>query len=395
MISNMVFTMRTSFRSCFLLSIVFIFTIQAFPENISHRRSLSVLFGTTNTDSVLNEGSTVNDNELKLNGCVCLVTGASRGIGKGIALELGKQGAVVYVTGTTSNTFNNADSKSPGTIEETADEINRSGGVGVAVCCDHANDDDVQKLMDQIDSEQGRLDILVNNAFRIPRGGVDALFSKFWEQSPDVWDTIHTVGLRSHFVATCKAMPLLFKARRERRLPRPFIAMISSFGGLTYTFNVAYGVGKAAVDRLAKDMAVDLDGQDICVVSFWPGVVLTERTELMVKSGEWEQKVKIPLDNAESPAFTGKAIAAIATDPDNMLKTGTYQVVAEIAEEYGFTEDDGRQPPSIRSLRFLLPSYAFDEKLRSKIPASVIPNWKLPFFMMAQGRPPKPDEPTS
>lgn len=370
-----------------------------------------------------------------------MVTGASRGIGKGIALQLGREGATVYVTGTSTSSASKPDDSSsststlfrsqlqsvfrrkaeeptsdsaeepyvatsetggPGTIEQTAKEITQVGGTGIAVYCNHAMDDDVDKLMDRIAREQGgRLDILVNNCFRLPKGGVEVLYGKFWEQGADVWDALHTVGLRSHFVATCKAMPLLLKGRDElakesnrSSLARPLVAMIGSFGGLTYTFNVAYGVGKAGVDRLAKDMAVELTPEGICVTSFWPGVVATERTKLAVKTGDWEEFVGIPLENAESPEFTGKAIVEVACDESNLeTKTGTYQVVAELAKEYDFYDINGKQPPSIRSLQFLLPSYAFDDELRKKIPAGLIPDLRLPFWMMAQGRPPKPDDP--
>lgn len=345
----------------------------------------------------------------RLQDCICLVTGASRGIGKGIAVELGKQGAIVYVTGTSStdsqkSNSSNApytatpDTAGPGTIEETAEEITQAGGMGIAVYCNHAVDADVQACVDQIQQDRGRLDILVNNAFRLPKGGVEKLYGNFWEQGSEVWDALHTVGLRSHFAATCKAMPLLLESQEQMKtskpnaLSRPLIVMIGSFGGLTYTFNVPYGVGKAGVDRLAKDMAVELTPHDICVMSLWPGVVTTERTEIAVETGDWDEYVGIPLDNAESPNFTGKAVVEVACDDNNMAKTGTYQVVAELAKEYDFTDINGKQPPSIRSLQFLLPAYAFDDEMRTKVPDWLIPDWRLPFWVMAQGRPPKPDE---
>jgi len=201
-------------------------------------------------------------------------------------------------------------------------------------------------------------------------------------------------------VASCYAVPLMKKntnspgGMTRGQMKRPMIAMISSFGGITYTFNVAYGVGKAAVDRLAKDMAVELKEEDIMVTSFYPGVVLTERTLRAVESGDWDKQVGIPLDNAETPAYTGRAVIAVATDQadDAMSKSGTFQVVAELSKEYGFTDENGRQPPSIRSLKFLLPAYGFDEETRKKVPDWIIPDWKLPFFIMANGEPPKPAE---
>jgi dehydrogenase/reductase SDR family protein 1 len=263
------------------------------------------------------------------------------------------------------------------------------------VLCDHSQDDQVKELFDRIEKEHGRLDLLVNNVFRIPPGGTDGLFGKFWEVGIDAWDYVHTVGTRSHYVASCYAVPLMKKNNpcAKGRMKRPMIAMISSFGGITYTFNVPYGVNKCAVDRLAKDMAVELREEDISVTSFYPGLVLTERTQRTVESGEWEKNVGIPLENAETPRFTGRGVIAVATDQndDAMSKTGTFQVVAELAKEYGFTDENGRQPPSIRSLKFLLPAYGFDEETRKRVPASLIPDWKLPFFIMAQGAPPKSD----
>lgn len=352
------------------------------------------------------------DTYQSMRGCICIVTGASRGIGKGIAVELGKAGATVYITGTSSSEFSNTSTNananansnsmfltneqiggpSTETIEATAEAITRAGGVGVPVYCDHSQDEQVKQLFDKIELEHGRLDLLVNNVFRVPPGGTSGLFVKFWEVGVQAWDAIHTVGCRSHYVASCYAVPLMKKNNPKRKgsMARPMIAMISSFGGITYTFNVAYGVGKAAVDRLAKDMAVELRDEDIQVTSFYPGVVLTERTQRAVDSGDWIKEVGIPLENAESPGFTGKAIIAVATDDGNMAKTGTFQVVAELASEYKFTEDDGSRPPSIRSLKFLLPAYGFDEETRKKLNPNLIPDWKLPFFIMKNGEPPKP-----
>jgi dehydrogenase/reductase SDR family protein 1 len=347
-----------------------------------------------------------------LSGKVCVVTGATRGIGKGIAIELGAAGAIVYVTGTSSRESKsneldslraaystNEDVGGPGTIEETAELVTKAGGTGIPVLCNHANDDNVRALFKQIGSEQGRLDVLVNNAFRVPPGGADGLLGNFWEQGPEGWDAMHTIGLRSHYVATSLAVPLMLKTKTLLKddEPKPLIAMISSYGGTVYTFNVAYGVGKAGVDRMAKDMHQELQSHGVAVCSLYPGVVKTERMDRVVESGEWEEKFGVPFNSAETPAFAGRAVAALAADPDNMSKSGTVQVVAELAREYNFFDNDlddasstsnpTRQPPSIRSLKFLIPNYALDKSIRDKVPDSLIPDWKIPMFIMAGGRP--------
>lgn len=365
-----------------------------------------------------------------MQGCVCVVTGASRGIGKGVATELGKQGATVYITGTSTSTQNdnnnlNQETRNglfsfgkkdtstnigsqdmfvsnsvvggPETIEVAAKEVTKAGGLGIPVYCDHSKDEQVEALFERVKKEQGRLDLLVNNAFRIPPGGADDLFSKFWDGDfGKTWDSIHTVGSRSHFIASCYAVPIMKENNPKTmgQMQQPLIAMISSFGGITYTFNVAYGVGKAAVDRMAKDMAFELETEGIACTSFYPGVVLTERTQRLVETGEWDETVGIPLENSESPAYSGKAIVAVATDRTDttMSKSGTFQVVAELAQEYDFTDIDGKRPPSIRSLKFLLPAYGMDQEMREKVPEWLIPDWKLPFWIMANGAPPSKED---
>ena len=195
-------------------------------------------------------------------------------------MELGKAGATVYVTGTSSSEKKyTTDEKAGGTVEDTASFINsETCGTGIPFICDHSKDEEVKSLFDIIRQDQGRLDILINNAFRIPEGGPDALFSDFWEDGGiEAWDAMHSVGLRSHYVASSYAVPLMLDSSPNSNGHSPMIGMISSFGGLTYTFNVAYGVGKAGVDRMAKDMAQELRKKGITVCSFWPGVVMTVR----------------------------------------------------------------------------------------------------------------------
>jgi dehydrogenase/reductase SDR family member 1 len=263
-----------------------------------------------------------------LEGRVAIVTGASRGVGKGAALGLGEAGATVYVTGrsTTAGAL-------PGTIGETAAEVTALGGRGVAVRCDHAVDEEVAALFARVDAEAGRLDLLVNNAFAIPDG---KLIAPFWELPLSIWDEMHRVGLRSHYVAALEA------ARRMVPQRRGLIANVSSFGAKLYAINVAYGVGKAGVDRMSRDMARELEPFGVAAVSLWPGIVKTER--LLADPA----RLGFDLTHGESPQFTGRAIAALAAAPDLMAKSGRALVVAELAQEYGFTDLDGSRPASLR-----------------------------------------------
>jgi dehydrogenase/reductase SDR family protein 1 len=268
----------------------------------------------------------------KLSGQVAVVTGASRGIGKGIALELGAAGATVYVTG---RTLDDRGAVVPGTIGATAEEVTKLGGHGIPLRCDHKNDAEIQAMIRRVHDEQGRLDILVNNVFTIPS---EPIFEgKFWEHPVGLWDELIHVGCRGHYVASHAAAPIMVTQRSG------LIVNISSFAGAAYIFNVIYGVGKAAVDRMAKDMAVELRPFGVACVSLWPGVV---RTEYLVKSHA-EGKVPFAIENGESPRFTGRAVVAVATDPKRMEKSGQVLICYELGREYGFTDVDGRQPPDL------------------------------------------------
>jgi dehydrogenase/reductase SDR family protein 1 len=256
---------------------------------------------------------------------VAVVTGASRGVGKGVALALGAAGYTVYGTGRTR--------EGASSIGATAEAVTRRGGRGVAVRCDHADDAQVEALFARVRDESGRLDVLVNNVFAIPDARLWGV--PFWEQPIHIWDAMHTVGLRSHYVASVFAAPLMVEAGRG------LIANVSSFAGAGFQLNVAYGVGKAGVDRLAADMAHDLRPYGVAAVSLWPGIVRTEWVMAM-------ENPPFPMDVTESPELTGRAVAALAADPDLMAKSGTVQVVAELAEAYGFDDVDGTRPRSLR-----------------------------------------------
>ncbi len=271
-----------------------------------------------------------------LDNCVAVVTGASRGAGKGIALALGAAGASVYVTGRSAQ---EGDAPLPGTVYATADEISASGGLGVPVLCDHGDDAAVQKLFQQVADEQGgRLDILVNNATAIH----DQLIEEgdFWEKSLDL-ARILDVGLRSAYVASYYAAPLMVKQGKG------LVCFTSSFGGRCYMHGPAYGAQKAGLDKMAADMAVDFREHGVAAISIWMGLLLTERTRKVFEEKPGQYAELVP--NAETPQFTGQLIAALYNDPELMEKSGRTLIGAELGEEYGIRDSDGKQPLSYRS----------------------------------------------
>lgn len=329
------------------------------------------VLGLLATFACVGQTSTVRTKPLA--GKTALVTGASRGIGRGIAIALGRAGAEVYVTGRTlrGDNFRAANACDDLTIERTAEEVGAAGGKGHYICCDHADDASVRSAFSRISAEQnGALDILVNNAFSTERinEGV-GLRAPFWEQGPAMWDTIHGVGLRGHYVCACEAAPLMIARKRG------LIVQISSFGGASYIFNVAYGVAKAALDRLTLDMHVELKAHGITTVSLYPGVVQTEGNLRLLRDGAWDAASGgLQLGKGETPAFTGEAVVALASADAEYLRgvSGTVQVVAELAAQLGFEDEGGRRPPSIRSLRFLLPNYVFPAVRKQGLP---VPDW--------------------
>lgn len=270
-----------------------------------------------------------------LEGKVACVTGASRGAGKGIAIALGREGATVYVTGRSKQ---EGDAPLPGTIYATADAITEAGGKGIAVACDHSDDAQVAALFEQIEAEQGQLDILVNNACflhdeLIQTGG-------FWEKSLDLVNILD-VGLRSGYVASWHAAKIMTRQKDG------LIAFTSSFGGNCYMHGAAYGAQKAGVDRFAYDMSVDLAPHNVASVSIWMGMLRTDRTaEAMQREPEKYQGF---WDIAETPEFTGHVLSALYRDTGRADKSGKILIGAELAMDYGLT-DEGRQPPSHREM---------------------------------------------
>jgi len=263
-----------------------------------------------------------------LTGRVAVVTGATRGIGRGCAVELGAAGATVYVTG---RTVEAQGSNLPGSVEATAREVSAAGGKGVAAPCDHRDDKAVEALFRRVQEETGRLDVLVNNAFIIPKELTSG--KKFWELPISNWDDMLDVGTRSAYVAS------RFAAERMVDQGSGLIANISSSGAQEYAWHVAYGVGKAALDRLTQDTAHELRPHGVAVVSLWPGLVLTERNE-----GARDSVPGLDFSGAESLRFTGRAVAALAADAGVLGRSGAALTSRALADEYGFTDIDGRLP---------------------------------------------------
>lgn len=266
---------------------------------------------------------------LTLKGKVAVVTGASRGIGKGIALGLGEAGSTVYVTG---RTVRNGDSERPGSITSTAEEVSKLGGQGIAVACDHRLDSETEAVFRRVQNEQKGLDILVNNAtlYSLDFGPREDL--PFWELPTEEWDMMNTVGLRSYYVASSAAARIMTRQRNG------LIVNVSSVGAIKYTGNVSYNVVKAGVDMLTKGAAEELRKHNVAVVSLWPRLTRTE--------GVLAHPDIFPdLTNSWSPLFNGRAVAALAKDPRIMEKTGQAFQAPALAKEYAFVDIDGKRPP--------------------------------------------------
>ncbi len=275
-----------------------------------------------------------------LTGKVAVVTGASRGIGKGIALALGAEGATVYVTG---RTVTPGAHPLPGTVGETAAEVGRRGGTGVAVQVDHADDDQVAALFAQVEREQGRLDILVNNAFSLPEDLTEP--KPFWEKPLSNWEMVD-VGVRSNFVAAWHAAKLMTPRKSG------LIVAISGYVGVTYTYGVVFGTCKSAVDRMARDMAIELEPYNIASLSLWQGLTFTERANRnLERDPAMKQAIVTNPAIGCSTEHPGRVIAALATDPDVMRRSGGTFITAEVAADYGITDVDGKVVPSLRAER--------------------------------------------
>ena len=268
---------------------------------------------------------------------VILVTGASRGVGKGIALALAASGATIYITG---RSVDKASGNLPGTIHQTTQEINQRGGKGIAVACDHSDDTQIDALFERINTDHGGVDLLVNNVFKVP----DCLLEEvpFWKKPKSYWGDIIDIGLRAHYLASCHAAEKMVAKKSG------LIVNISSFGARCFIHTPIYGIGKAGADKMAHDMAVELRPHKVAALSLWLGIVRTERTQLVMS--ETPQSYEALSSGIESPEFAGRIIQALANDPQLMDRSGKSWISAQLGEEYGVVDIDGKKPSSYAAM---------------------------------------------
>lgn len=286
----------------------------------------------------------------KLQECIAVVTGASRGAGRGCAVELGAAGATVYVTGRSRRgqpapgygqiqSLSNL-TRVPGSIDETAEEVTRAGGCGIAVACDHTDEAQVRALFDRVLHERGRLDLLVNNAW----GGhetFDGVFqAPFWERPMVHWDAMFDRGVRNHLLSSRAAAPMLVRQGRGLIVTTTFWDRDRFMQG-----NLFYDLAKAAMTRLAFGMAQELRPHGVSSVAVSPGWMRTEFVLAGHHTDEDHWHERPELARTESPRYLGRAIAALASDPNVSALSGQVLRVGDLAQSHGFTDIDGRVIP--------------------------------------------------
>ncbi|MDD3797596.1 MAG: SDR family NAD(P)-dependent oxidoreductase [Novosphingobium sp.] len=248
---------------------------------------------------------------------VALVAGASRGIGQGAAIELGAAGAFVYLLGRTAGVAGDGRND---TLAHTLHTIETQGGSGRAIACDCADPDQLAAAIAEIEERHGRLDIVVNSVFSTPTFP-EMIGKRIWETPNSLWHTVVEVPGRAAYFTTALAAPLMIRSA-TREAPG-LIVNISGRGALRYRYNTAYGVGKAAIARLTHDTSLELAPHHVAVLTVWPNGYSTDPSK------------------PETPRYSGRAIVAIAADPDVMERSGRNFWSAEVAAEYGFTDEFG------------------------------------------------------
>jgi len=285
---------------------------------------------------------------MTLNGKVALVAGATRGAGRGIAVELGAAGATVYVTGRTTRARQSEYKRSTETIEETAELVSAAGGTGIAVPTDHLQPAQVKALVDRIDAEQGRLDLLVNDIW-----GGELLFEwnkPVWEHNLDNGLRLLRLGLDTHLITAHFALPLMI--RQPGGLLVEMTDGTAEYNAAHYRLSPFYDLVKSSTNRMGWAHAQDLVKHGATSVSLTPGWL---RSEMMlehyaVAEENWRDGAKVQphFVISETPRFVGRAVAALAADPDRARWNGQSLSSGQLAKIYGFTDLDGSQPDAWR-----------------------------------------------
>ena len=284
----------------------------------------------------------------RLEDCVAVVTGASRGAGRGIAQELGAAGATVYVTGRSTreqqpDTYGQllglaGRGALPGSIDETAEEVTRMGGRGIALRCDHTREDEVAALFERVQREAGRIDLLVNNAWGGHETFNGVFDAPFWEHPLANWDSMFDRGVRNHLLASRFAAPMMVKRKRGLIVTTTFWDRDRYLRG-----NLFYDLAKASMTRLAFGMAQELRPHGVASLAVSPGWMRTEFVLMGHKTDEAHWQERPALARTESPRYLGRAVVALAGDAGVLGKSGAVHRVADLAREYGFADIDGRQ----------------------------------------------------
>ena len=269
-----------------------------------------------------------------LEGRVAVVAGASRSIGMGAAVELGAAGAFVYALG---RTLKPGTGERNGSLTETLEQIESLGGQGVAIACDCASEAELSAVMSRVRSEHGRLDVLVNSVFSAPTLS-PSIGKRFWETPTKLWRDVIDVGAGSAFLASYFAAPLLIETAERQGRPT-LIVNVTGRGAVRYRYNVLYGVGKSATERLTRDCALDLKDRGVAVASIWPNGHAIDPTK------------------PETPRYNGRGVVAMAADPNIMERSGAHFWTAELGRDYGFTDEHGHAHP----IAPLTDSYSLDQ----------------------------------
>jgi NAD(P)-dependent dehydrogenase (short-subunit alcohol dehydrogenase family) len=288
---------------------------------------------------------------------VAVVAGGSRGAGRGIALALGEAGATVYVVGRTRRDGPRPRDGAPGTIDDTAEDVTRRGGLGIAAAADLTNASDVERVFDRVRTDHHRLDILANavwggsDAYDDPEKMLSSWGMPFWKQSPDLWQHMMMAGPYAYYCASLHAARLMSEngggliagvtdgIMAPAGEPAPSPSSSSEYHGGGVLWDLAH----ATINRLLYTMSVEAKKQKIAVLALMPGFMRTERVQRHMQTEK--QRKQFGYDHSETPEYLGRAVAALAADRHVLKKTGRIHFVADLASEYGFTDTDGKQVP--------------------------------------------------